>query len=122
MALQFLEILLGQVKTVRMIDAHAGDSTGGNELEKQLVSRIEDFRQFHPDRGQIVDVEETAVINLLRRDPPEREPIRLVVQEGIERIETARIARDAIDLGDGLLDGRLYLRRFLATPLQPPLD
>ena len=68
------------------------------------MRRVENFRQFHPDRGQIVDVEETPVIDFLRRHPPESEPIGLIVQQRIERIEAARIARRAIDLRDGLLD------------------
>ena len=45
------------------------------------MGRIENFRQFHPDRGQIVHVEETPVIDFLRRHPPEGEPICLIVQE-----------------------------------------
>ena len=57
------------------------------------MRRLENLRQLHPDRGEIVDVEEAPVIDFLRRHSPEREPISLVVQQRIERIETARIAR-----------------------------
>ena len=86
------------------------------------MGRVEHLRQFHPDRRQIVHVEEPPVIDFFRRDPPEREPIRLIVQERIERIETARIAGFAVDLFDCLDDRRLDLQRFLATPLEPALD
>ena len=46
----------------------------------------------------------------------------MIVQERIERIETARIARRSVDLRDGLRDRALHLRRLLAAALQPPLD
>ena len=57
------------------------------------MRRVENLRQFHPDGGEIVDVEEAPVVDFLRRDPPEGEAIGLIVQQRIERIETARIAR-----------------------------
>ena len=93
-----------------------------DQLEEQPMRRVENLRQFHPDRGEIVDVEETPVIDFLRRHPPESEPVGLIVQELIERVETARIARRAVDLRDRFLDRLLHLRRFLAAPLQPALD
>ena len=120
--LQLLEIFLRQIKAVRMIDADAGDRAVPDQFEEQLVGRVEDFRQLHSDRGQIVHVEEAPVINFFRRDAPEGEPIRLIVQERIERIKTARVAGGAIDLRDRLHDRGLDLRRFLAAALEPSLD
>ena len=69
-----------------------------DQFEEQTVRLVEDFRQFHPDRGEIVDVEEAPVIDFLRRDAPESEPIGLIVQQLVERVETARVARRAVDL------------------------
>ena len=83
---------------------------------------IKDLRQFHPDRGEIVDVEEAAVIDLLRRDAPEGKAISLIIHQLIERIEAARVARRAVDLGDRSLDRLQHLRRFLAAPVEPALD
>ena len=105
-----------------MIDPQARDRASRDQLEQQPMRRIKDLRQFHPDRGQIVDVEETAVVDFLRRHPPESEAIRLIVQQRIERVEATGIARRAIDLGESLLDRLLHQRRFLAAPLQPALD
>ena len=76
-----------------MIDAQAGDRAAADQLEKQPVRGVENFRQFHPDGGQIVDVEKSPVIDFLRRDAPESEAIGLIVQERVERVETARVAR-----------------------------
>ena len=55
-------------------------------------------------RGQIVDVEKAAVIDFLGRHAPEREAVGLIVQQFVEPIETAGIARSAIDLGERLVD------------------
>ena len=121
-ALQFFEILLRQIESVRMIDPHAGDGARADQLEQQPMRRIEDLRQFHPDRGEIVHVEETAVVDLLRGHAPEGEAIGLIVEQQIERIETSRLARRAVDLRHGLRDRVLHLRRFVAAPLEPALD
>ena len=91
--LQLLEILLRQIEAVRVIDPHAGHRAGADQLEQQFMRRVEHLRQFHPDRGEIVHVEEAPVVDLLGRDAPEGETIRLIVQELIERIEAPRLAR-----------------------------
>ena len=81
-----------------MIDPQSGDRACAHQFKKQAVSRVEDFWQLHPDRGQIVYVKKAAVIDFLGRDPPEGEPIRLGVQQFVERVEAARVARLAVDL------------------------
>ncbi len=73
-----------------MIDPQTGHCPGRDQLEQKPVRFVEDLRQFHPDRRQVVNVEEAPVVDLLRRDPPEGEAISLVAEEGIERVETAR--------------------------------
>ena len=73
-----------------MIDPQSGDGSVADEFEQQAVRRVENLRQFHPDRGQIVDVKKAAVIDFFRRHAPEGEPIGLIVQQSIEPIETAR--------------------------------
>jgi hypothetical protein len=105
-----------------VIDSHPGHSAGPDELEQKFVRSVEDLGQFHPDRGEIVDVKEAAVIDFLRRHAPEGEAIGLVVEQMIERIKASGLARLAVDLRDGLPHRGLDLGRFLATPLQPALD
>ena len=105
-----------------MIDPQPGDRAAPDQLEQEPMRVVENLRQFHPDRGQIVDVEETPVIDFLRRHPPESEAISLVGEQGIERVEAARVARGAVDDGEGFFDRFLHRRRFLAAALQPALD
>ena len=83
--LQLLEIFVRQIKPVGMIDAQPGDRALLDQLEEKPMGRIENLRQFHSDRRQIVHVEETSVIDFLRRHPPESEAISLVGQKRIER-------------------------------------
>ena len=42
-------------------------------------------------RGELVHVEEPPVVDFLGRDPPVREPIRLLVQQAIEAVEASRL-------------------------------
>src|SRR5437016_1901217 len=69
-ALQFLEILQREIKTVRMVDAQSGDRAGTDKIDQQLVRGGEDFWHFYADSSQIIDVEESSVINLLGCNAP----------------------------------------------------
>ena len=63
-----------------MIDPQSADGTAGDKFKKKFVCGVENFRQFQADGCEIVNVKKPPVIDLLRRDAPEREPIRLRVQ------------------------------------------
>ena len=86
------------------------------------MRRIEDLRQLHPNRRQIIDIKKSPVINFLGGDAPECESIRLCVQQLIERVETARIAGLAINGRQRSFDASLHLRRFLTPAFQSPFD
>ena len=73
--LKLLEVFLRLVETVWMIDAQSGNRARADKIEKQLVRCLENFRHFHSDRSQIVDIEKAAIIDFLRGDAPERQPI-----------------------------------------------
>src|SRR5438067_7401853 len=105
-----------------MIYPDTGHRSCSDQFKEELMGRIEHFRQFHPDRREIVHVEETPIVDLLCGDAPESEPIGLIVEERVERVEAARVARCAIDLRHRLLDRGLDLRRFLAPPLETAFD
>ena len=81
------------------------------------MNGVEHPGQLDPNCRQIIDVEKTAIIDFFCRDPPKRQPIRLRVQQRIQRIKAARIARISIDLRhcffDRLLD--LWLDDLLFT-------
>src|SRR5437868_5999854 len=79
------------------------------------MNGIKDLWQLNPDRREIVHVKKTAVIDFFSRDAPKRQPIRLRIKQLIQRVETARVARLSIDLGQRLFDCLSHLRR-LRTP------
>jgi hypothetical protein len=112
----------GKYRPSGVIDPESGDCACAHQLKNKAVNGVEDLWQFHADRGQIVYVEKAAVINFLSSDAPKRQTIRLCIEQFIELVKTARVARIPIDLGESFLDGLLYLRCFGATTLKPPFD
>ncbi len=61
-------------------------------------------RELHADGGQLVDVEEAAVVDLLGGDAPVRETVRLLVEQPVEVVEAPRVAALAVADADRLLD------------------
>jgi hypothetical protein len=64
------EVLLGIVEPVRVIDAQPVDLAGGREGEHETVRCLEHLLVLHAQRGEIVDVEEAPVVDLVRGDAP----------------------------------------------------
>src|SRR5437899_1078257 len=62
------------------------------------MRRLEHLGLLHPNRGQIVDVKETSVVDLLRCGPPVRQTIGLRVEQLVEPIERARLASSSVEL------------------------
>ena len=81
---------------VGMIDAEAGDLAFADQPQNQAVRGLEDLRIFHAHAGQLVHVEEAAVVDLVRRRPPVGQPIGLLVEQRVQPIEAARIAGRAV--------------------------
>jgi hypothetical protein len=67
-----------------MIDAEAMDETLSEELGDEAVSGFEDFWIFHADAGEVCDIEETSVIELLEAGSPEGELVTLLIEEIVE--------------------------------------
>ncbi len=84
-----VRIAAGIVEAVDVVDAQPLDAAVGDHGEHELVRAREHFRILHAQAGQIVDVEETPVVDLIRRHAPERGPVML---RGNQRIEPVRIA------------------------------
>ncbi len=82
--LQFFEVFVRQIKTVRMIDPQARDRASRDQVEEQPMRFVKNLRQFHPNSREIIDIEEAPVIDFLRRHPPKSEAIGLVAQERIQ--------------------------------------
>ena len=108
-------------QAVGMIDADAADLAVAEETQDQLMRRIEDVLALHAEGGQLVDVEEPAVVDLLRGDAPKSEPIRLVVEHLFEQIETRGVAGRAVELGhragDEVADRRILRGQRSEAPL-----
>jgi hypothetical protein len=72
-------------EAVGVVDAEPVDHPRGVQLEQQRVRGVEDLGVLDPDRGECADVEEPAVVELLVRDAPVREPVVLATDELGER-------------------------------------
>src|SRR5437773_12470576 len=87
-----------------------------------MVNGVEDFWQLHANGGQIVYVKKAAVVDFLGSDSPKGQTIRLCVEQFVQFVETARVARIPVDLCEGFFDCVLYLRCLGTTSLEPPLN
>ena len=95
--LQAFQVRLRIVQAVDMIDAQAVDHAALDQLEDEPVRAVEHAALIHAQRREIVDVEEAPVVDLIDRDAPVRQPIRLRIEQRVERVEAARIARRAVE-------------------------
>ena len=94
-----------------MVDAQAGHRALAHETEEQAVRRLEDRGVFHPDRGQLVDVEEAPVVDLLAGHPPVRRAVGLVRQQRVELVHARRVAGLSVEDADVVLDEGAHGRR-----------
>ena len=62
-------IALGIEQTVDVIDAQPVERPAADQLEHEAVGVVEHFRQLHAQAGELVDVEETAIVDVIGRDP-----------------------------------------------------
>ena len=118
--LQPLEVGGGVLQSVRMINPQAVDATAGEQLQDEAVGVLEHDRILDANGREVVDVEEAPVIDLGRRDPPVGEPVRLCIDQAIERIEALGDADDAVEGLHGALD-RLIDRAVRCDDLRKPL-
>ena len=89
--LQPPEIAQGVRQAVGMVDAEAGHAPLADPPEDQRVGRVEDVRVLRPQARQLGHVEEAPVVDLLGRDSPVGEPVDLLLQEPVERIEAGGV-------------------------------
>ena len=99
MILEPAEVGRGVVESVGVVDAQAVDLALGHQPKHQGVRGLEDIFALHRQRGQVVDVEEPAVVDLVRANPPVRKAIALVLEQVVHELEAARVARAAVEEG-----------------------
>ena len=63
-----------------MIEAQALNLAGADQFEQEPVCCLEHIESLHAQGSERVNVEEAAVVDLVGRDSPERETIRLFFQ------------------------------------------
>ena len=91
--LETAEVLARRVEPVGMVHAQRGHLALAHEPDDQLVGRVEHDALLHADGGQVAHVEEPAVVHLVARHAPVREPVGLGREQAVERVEARRIPR-----------------------------
>ena len=86
------------VQPVDVVDPQAVDVAAHEQVERQAMAFLEDLRILHADRGQLVDVEEAAVVDFVGRGLPVHQPIDLPIEEVVEAVVAARILRRAVEI------------------------
>ncbi len=97
--MQSLEVLTRLTQPVHVVHPHAVDLSAGQPVEDQSVRELEHPWAFHPQPHQIGDVEEPPVVDLLRRRPPVRESVVLVLQDLMDGLGVV------VDRGEQLVNG-----------------
>ena len=90
-----------------MIDADAVHDVLSGELADQFVAALEDFRVFRVDRDELVDPEESPVVDLVVGRAPVRQPVMLLLEQLMQQV------RVAVDMRDRLVQS---VRRQRARP------
>ena len=93
-SLQAHEVLRRIQQSIGVIDSQPADQALRQKLADELVSLCEYPRILHAKSDQIVDVEETPVVDLLARYPPESQPVRLRLQKPVQSVEAVTDRRE----------------------------
>ena len=73
-----------------MVDAQAVHIAARQQFAEQTVGGLEHLRVVHAQCRQIVDVEKTAIVDLVRRHAPESQTVSLCLQQFVHQVETLR--------------------------------
>ena len=84
-------VVAGVEEAVDVIDAQALDASRCEQFEHEPVRGAEDFRIFHPHAHEVVDIEEAAVVDLVRRDAPICEPVMLGGEQLVEPVDRSGV-------------------------------
>ncbi len=89
MVLQPAEVAGGVVHAVGVVDPQPQHLAARDQLEREAVGGGEHFLTLHREGGEVVNVEEAAVVDLVRRVAPVREAVVLRRQQRVEPVEAA---------------------------------
>ena len=94
--LQAGEVLPRIQQAIGMVNAQSGNQLLRQQAADKLMGGSKNARIFHAQPHQIVDVEKSAVIDLLGRDFPMGQAVRLRFQQPMQAIVAAAAARAAV--------------------------
>ena len=84
-----------------MIDAKSVEFFLGDLFQNQLVGLVEDLFVLGAKGGEIVDIKEAAVVDVVGRDTPLREAGKAgALMQSMQRVEATGIVGRAVDRGD----------------------
>ena len=109
MLLEPPKVLRRVIQSVGMIDPQPIQLALGQKPEHQTVGRLENVLAFHAEGGEVVDVKEPPVVDLIGSDPPVGQPVALVLQEVVQEVEASGFSRLAVEDRDVLFDERTGL-------------
>ncbi len=135
--LQLAAVAPGIEQAVDVVESDALHAAFPDHATEQAVCGVEERAVLHANAGELVDVEEAPVVDLVGADPPEGQPVVLALEQRVQRPEALRIAGGAVECSGrvGHEPGRLGMAgteraeiglerrhlavRFLAPPGRP---
>src|SRR5438093_190517 len=96
-ALETAEVLAGGVESVGVVDSEPGDGALADETKDEAVCFRENTWILCPDGRQLVDIEETSIVDFLSCNTPVGEAVDLVVEKSVQEHEAPRVAGSAVE-------------------------
>src|SRR5258708_25883146 len=110
------------MQSVNVIDANAGDGAVAHHLEEPLMDRRKDLWIFVPDRGQLIHIEKTPIIDFLGSDSPIAKSIGLRAQQLVQVVERSRMADSTLEVIESSFNRVTNLRQLGTKPSDPSLN
>ena len=120
--LKALEVAGRVHQAVDVVDAQARHLAGAQQLERLVVDGIQHVGQLDADGGQVVDVEEAAVVDLLGGDAPEAQAVGLIGEQRLQAVEAARVPLVAVDRREAALQRVAHGGAARHQRVEAPLD
>src|SRR5207248_1024762 len=120
-ALQSMKVLCRVVKSIGMIDAQSVDLPFPQQLKNKAVRLFEHRRVLLTKRGEIIDIEKPAVVDVVRRHSPVRQPKGLRLDQFVQVFKTVRLTWNAVEVSNDVFDKTHNLGRPRAQLCQPAL-
>ena len=120
--LQAPEVLGGRVEPVGVIDPQAGHACLRPPAGRRAVGLLEDRGHLHANGGQLVDVEEPPVVDLLAGHAPVRHAIGLLASRPSSRSKLGGSPAAAVEAAHVVLDELPHGRRLVEQRGRRALD